>query len=82
MSNKAVEVLLDDELDLSVNDLNKIFEHYLIEDIEQICEELWSIWDSKKLMSHQAFFRGKLKHLNRKKTKNQEIFFGFDESSI
>jgi len=79
ISNKAVEILLDDELNLSINDLKKIFEHYQVEDVEQICEELWNIWDSEKLMSHQAFLRGKLKHLNRKKTENKDIFFGFDE---
>lgn len=70
ISNKAVNILVDDELDLSINDLKNIFEHYLIEDIEQICEELWNIWDSKKLISHQAFFRGKLKQLNRKEMEN------------
>jgi len=73
LSNKAREVLLDGELALTISDLKKIFDHYRIEDIENICEELWNIWDNKKLISHQAFLRGKLKYLNK------NILFGFDE---
>lgn len=76
-NSKAIDVLLDDELDLTVNDIKHIFDHYKAEDIEQVCLELWNSWSSKTIMSKQSYFRGKLKQLNRKKTENH--IFGFDE---
>jgi plasmid replication initiation protein len=79
LNSKAIDILLDEELGLEKHDLKNIFDHYKIEDIEDICEELFRCWDSSKLMSKQGFFRGRLKQLNRKKTENQEIPFGFDE---
>lgn len=81
LNSKAIDILLDEELGLEKHDLKNIFDHYKIEDIEDICEELFRCWDSSKLMSKQGFFRGRLKQLNRKKTENQEIPFGFDEIS-
>tara|TARA_B110000238_G_C16095945_1_gene426098 strand:+ start:467 stop:1456 length:990 start_codon:yes stop_codon:yes gene_type:complete len=77
LSNKAISILLDAELDFKKHDLKNIFEHYKIDDIEQICYELFNCWDSDKLISKQGYFRGKLKLLNRKKTQNFD--FGFDE---
>jgi plasmid replication initiation protein len=77
LSNKAISILLDEELDFKKHDLKNIFEHYKIEDIEQICHELFNCWDSDKLISKQGYFRGKLKLLNRKKTQNFD--FGFDK---
>jgi plasmid replication initiation protein len=77
LSNKTVSILLDEDLGFQKHDLKNIFEHYKIEDIEQICHELFNCWDSDKLMSRQGFFRGKLKLLNRRKTQNFD--FGFDK---
>jgi len=77
LSNKAISILLDEDLDFKKHDLKNIFEHYKIEDIEQICYELFNCWDSDKLISKQGYFRGKLKLLNRKKTQNFD--FGFDK---
>ncbi|MBK2050771.1 hypothetical protein [Francisella noatunensis] len=61
--------MLDDELELTKNDIKKIFEHYKLEDIEQICLDLSNSWDNSKLISKIGFLRGKLKHLDRKKQK-------------
>jgi len=77
LSNNAISILLDEELDFKKHDLKNIFEHYKIEDIDQICYELFNCWDSNKLISKQGYFRGKLKLLNKKKTQN--FNFGFDE---
>jgi plasmid replication initiation protein len=77
LNNKAVEVLLNEDIGFKKHDLKHFFEHYKIEDIEQICYELFNCWDSDKLMSRQGFFRGKLKLLNRRKTQNFD--FGFDK---
>ena len=77
-SQYVIETLLDDELELSKNDLKHIFSHYKLEDIEEICYELYNSWDNSKLISKVGFLRGKLKQLNRKKTENFEMF-GFDE---
>ena len=67
LSNKAIQVLLDDELGFEKHDIKKIFDHYRIEDIESICEELWNSWDNAKIISRVGFIRGKLKNLNKKK---------------
>jgi hypothetical protein len=72
-SKYAIETLLSDELELTKNDIKKIFEHYKLEDIEDICSELYHNWDNKKLISRIAFFRGSLKKLNRKKTDNLDL---------
>ncbi|WP_432773851.1 replication initiation protein [Francisella salimarina] len=74
-SKCVIDVLLDDELELTKNDIKKIFEHYRLEDIEQICLDLSNSWDSSKLISKIGFLRGKLKQLNRKKTENHSILF-------
>ncbi|MEY8715530.1 replication initiation protein [Francisella philomiragia] len=74
-SKCVINVLLDDELGLTKNDINRIFEHYKLEDIEQICLDLSNSWDSSKLISKIGFLRGKLKQLNRKKTENHSILF-------
>lgn len=74
-SKWVINVLLDDELELTKNDIKKIFEHYKLEDIEQICLDLSNSWDSSKLISKIGFLRGKLKQLNRKKTENHSILF-------
>lgn len=74
-SNCVIDVLLDDELELTKNDIKKIFEHYKLEDIEQICLDLSNSWDNSRLMSKVGFLRGKLKQLNRKKTENHSILF-------
>lgn len=68
-SECVIDVLLDDELELTKNDIKKIFEHYKLEDIEQICLDLSNSWDNSKLISKIGFLRGKLKHLDRKKQK-------------
>lgn len=70
LTSQAKEILLSDELGFNTHDLKHIFEQYKTEDIEQICLELFNCWDSQKLMSRQGFFRGKLKHLNKRKTEN------------
>ena len=77
LSNIAIEILLSDELDLKKHDLENIFNHYKVDDIEQVCYELYNCWSNSKLMSHQAFFRGKIKRLNNRKTQN--LKFCFDE---
>ena len=74
-SKCVIDVLLDDELELTKFDIKKIFEHYRLEDIEQICLDLSNSWDSSKLISKIGFLRGKLKQLNRKKTENMSILF-------
>jgi len=81
LNNKAVEVLLNEDIGFKKHDLKHFFEHYKIEDIEQICYELFNCWDSPKLMSREGFFRGKLKLLNKKKTQNFDFGFNkfFDE---
>lgn len=76
-SKCVTNILLDDALELTKNDIKHIFEHYRLEDIEQVCLDLYNSWDSSKLISKIGFLRGKLKQLNRKKTENHE--FGFDE---
>jgi plasmid replication initiation protein len=76
LSNKSVGILLDEDLGFQKHDLKNIFEHYRIEDVEQICHELFNCWDSQKLMSREGYFRGRLKLLNKKKTQN--FSFGFD----
>jgi plasmid replication initiation protein len=73
LNNKAVEVLLNEEINFKKHDLKHFFEHYKTEDIEQICYELFNCWDSPKLMSREGFFRGKLKLLNKKKTENLSL---------
>lgn len=55
-SKCVIDVLLDDELELTKNDIKKIFEHYKLEDIEQICLDLSNSWDSSKLISKIGFF--------------------------
>jgi plasmid replication initiation protein len=81
LNNKAVEVLLNEEINFKKHDFKRFFEHYKIEDIEQICYELFNCWDSPKLMSREGFFRGKLKLLDKKKTQNFDLGFNkfFDE---
>jgi plasmid replication initiation protein len=74
LSSKATSVLLDDELGLKNHDLKHIFDHYKTSDIEDICEDLWKCWDSPKIMSKQALFRGKIKQLDKKKTENLSFF--------
>jgi len=74
-SKCVIDVLLDDELELTKNDIKRIFEHYKLEDIEQICLDLSNSWDSSKLISKIGFLRGKLKQLNRNKTENHSILF-------
>jgi plasmid replication initiation protein len=78
LHSKAIEVLCDEELDLTNHDIKNIFEHYKKEDVEDICIDLWNSWSNTKLISKQGFLRGKLKLLNKKKTENAEILFGFD----
>jgi plasmid replication initiation protein len=74
-SKCVIDVLLDDELELTKTDMKKIFKHYKLEDIEQICLDLSNSWDSSKLISKIGFLRGKLKQLNKKKTENLSILF-------
>ncbi|MEY8717385.1 replication initiation protein, partial [Francisella philomiragia] len=74
-SKCVIDVLLDDELELTKNDIKRIFEYYKLEDIEQICLDLSNSWDSSKLISKIGFLRGKLKQLNRNKTENHSILF-------
>ena len=80
-SKCVIDVLLDDELELTKNDIKRIFEHYKLEDIEQICLDLSNSWDSSKLISKVGFLRGKLKQLNKRKTENNSFDFSnlFDE---
>ena len=82
LSNKAVSILLDEDLGFQKHDLKNIFEHYKTDDIEQICHELFNCWDSDKLISRQGYFRGKLKLLDKKKTQNLDLGFNrfFDEA--
>jgi plasmid replication initiation protein len=74
-NSKAIDILLDDELDLKINDIKHIFDHYKAEDIEQVCLDLSNSWDNSKLISKIGFLRGKLKQLNKKKTENISILF-------
>tara|TARA_B110000091_G_C13749377_1_gene446959 strand:+ start:388 stop:1383 length:996 start_codon:yes stop_codon:yes gene_type:complete len=74
LNSKSISVLLDKELDLKKHDLKKIFDHYKISDVENVCDDLWKCWDSPKIMSKQALFRGKIKQLNKKKTENLSFF--------
>jgi len=80
-SKCVIDVLLNDELELTKNDIKRIFEHYKLEDIEQICLDLLNSWDSSKLISKVGFLRGKLKQLNKRKTENNSFDFSnlFDE---
>ena len=79
VSSRAIEVLLSPELDFKKHDIKHFFEHYLIADIESICEDLLKCWDNKMLMSRQALFRSRVKQLDKKKTVNEELFpYGFD----
>ena len=81
LNNTTIKILLHEDLELKKHDLKHIFEHYKIEDIEQICNELFNTWDSSKLISRAGFLRGKLKLLNKKKTQNFDFSFDklFDE---
>lgn len=79
LNSIAINVLLDTELGLQNHDLINIFNNYGMEDIEQVCEELSKCWDSPKLKSRQAFFRGKLKSCKTKSENKEEKKFYFDE---
>tara|TARA_B110000967_G_C18889925_1_gene566594 strand:+ start:474 stop:1478 length:1005 start_codon:yes stop_codon:yes gene_type:complete len=74
LNSKSISVLLDKELGLNKYDLKKIFDHYKVTDIEDICEELWKCWDSPKIISKQGLLRGKIKQLDKKKTENLRFF--------
>ena len=78
LSFRAKEVILSDELDLDTNYVKHLFEHYLIHDIEWVCETLIRSWNNSKLMSRKALFLGEIKKLDKKKTENFSIF---DEKS-
>lgn len=77
LNKKARDIILSDELDLDINYVRHIFQHYLIEDIEKVCELVYNSWDNEMLMSRQQLFWGKIRKLNEKKTQNHT--FGFDE---
>ncbi len=79
ISSKSLEVLTSDELNLQKHDIKKIFDHYQINDVEQICDQMFKSWDNKRLMSRIALFRGKFKKLNDRKKQNFAFDFGFDE---
>ncbi|WP_307838247.1 replication initiation protein [Francisella noatunensis] len=76
-SDRLKEIVLSDEVDLDTNYVKHIFEHYLLRDIENVCDTVWQSWDNAKLMSKKALFLGEIKKLNKKKTENHT--FGFDE---
>ncbi|KFJ43050.1 replication initiation protein [Francisella philomiragia] len=76
-SDRLKEIVLSDEVDLDTNYVKHIFEHYLLRDIENVCDTVWKSWDNAKLMSKKALFLGEIKKLNKKKTENHT--FGFDE---
>lgn len=76
-SNRLKDIVLSDEVDLDTNYVKHIFEHYLLRDIENVCDTVWKSWDNVKLMSKKALFLGEIKKLNKKKTENHT--FGFDE---
>jgi plasmid replication initiation protein len=79
MSSRATNVLLDDDLGLQNHDLKNIFNKYDIKDVENVCDELSKCWDSPKLKSRQAFFRGRLKSCKTKSENKEEKKFYFDE---
>lgn len=70
----AKEVILSDELDLDMNYVKHLFEHYLIPDIEWVCETVLRSWESTKLISRKGLFLGEIKKLNKKKTENFSFF--------
>lgn len=77
LSQRAKEIILSDELNLDTNYVKHIFEHYLVPDIEYVCDVVWKSWDNVKLISRKALFLGEIKKLNKRKTENHS--FGFDE---
>lgn len=77
LSKRAKEIILSDELNLDTNYVKHIFEHYLVPDIEYVCDIVWKSWDNAKLISRKALFLGEIKKLNKRKTENHS--FGFDE---
>lgn len=73
LSFRSKEVILSDDLDLDTNYVKHLFEHYLIHDIEWVCETLIRSWNNAKLMSRKALFLGEIKKLNKKKLKEYKI---------
>ncbi|MBK2341740.1 replication initiation protein [Francisella philomiragia] len=79
-SKCVIDVLLDDELGFTKNDIKKLFDYYKLEEIEKVCLELFNSWDSTTITTPKiSFFRGKLKKYKEEKKKNYELPFGFDE---
>lgn len=78
LNSRAKEVILSDEVNLDINYVKHLFEHYLVPDIEWVCETVIRSWNNAKLMSRKALFLGEIKKLDKKKTENFSIF---DEKS-
>jgi len=79
-SKCVIDVLLDDELGFTKNDIKKLFDYYKLEDIEKVCLELFNSWDSTTITTPKiSFFRGKLKKYKEEKKENYVLPFGFDE---
>ena len=74
LNSRAKEVILSDEVNLDINYVKHLFEHYLVPDIEWVCETVFRSWDSAKLISRKGLFLGEIKKLNKKKTENLSFF--------
>ena len=60
LSNRCIEVLLSDELELEIHDFKNIFKNYDIKDIEDVCDEMWKSWSNPKINNLTSLFRSKL----------------------
>lgn len=74
LNSRAKEVILSNELDLDTNYVKHLFEHYLVHDIEWVCETVIRSWNNAKLMSRKALFLGEMKKLDKQKTENLSFF--------
>ena len=74
LNARSKEIILCDELDLDTNYVKHLFEHYLLHDIEWVCETLIRSWNNAKLMSRKALFLGEIKKLDKQKTENFSFF--------
>jgi len=75
LNSRAKEIILSEELNLDTNYIKHLFEHYLVLDIEWVCENIIRSWNNAKLMSRKALFLGEIKKLDKKKTENRYISF-------
>ena len=74
LSKRARDIILSDELDFDTNYVRHIFQHYLIADIESVCDRLYNSWDNPKLISRKQLFWSEIKKLDKRKTENFSFF--------